>query len=46
MYGTLPLSCPLFVSSPVCVSLLAMPKSTIFTSPVNVMTMFWGEMSR
>ena len=27
-------------------SLLAMPKSTIFTSPVNVTTMFCGEMSR
>ena len=28
------------------VSLFAMPKSTIFTSPVNVTTMFCGEMSR
>ena len=27
-------------------SLFAMPKSTIFTSPVNVTTMFCGEMSR
>ncbi len=46
MYGALPLSCPVPVSSPGSTPLLAMPKSTIFTSPVKLTTMLRGEMSR
>ena len=46
MYGTLPLSWPLSVSSPGRASLLAMPKSTTFTSPVNVTMTFCGDTSR
>ncbi len=46
MYGALPLSWPDPVSSPGSTPLLAMPKSTIFTSPVKLTTMLRGEMSR
>ncbi len=46
MYGALPLSRPVPVSSPGSRPLLATPKSTIFTSPVKLTTMFRGEMSR
>ena len=45
MYANLPLMVPLLVAVSRS-SALAMPKSTMRTSPSKVTTRFWGEMSR